>query len=86
MGACEPGQVRKEAALSGYFHVPRGCPPLRSYREITQGLSRCGSPFSFVYNLAFIGYNNYVCEDTHAERRDGDGLFSFVPSVAAAEF
>lgn len=26
MGACEPGQVRKEAALSGYFHVPQGCP------------------------------------------------------------
>ena len=26
MGACEPGQVRKEAALSGYFHVPRECP------------------------------------------------------------
>ncbi len=33
MEACEPGQVRKEAALSGYFHVPRGSPDLRPYRE-----------------------------------------------------
>ena len=33
MGACEPGQVRKEAALSGYFHVPWGCSGLRPYRE-----------------------------------------------------
>lgn len=36
MGACEPGQVRKEAALSGYFHVPWGSPSLRSYREINE--------------------------------------------------
>lgn len=35
MGACEPGQVRKEAALSGYFHVPRGRPDLRPYREVS---------------------------------------------------
>ena len=34
MGACEPGQVRKEAALSGYFHVPWGCSGLRPYREV----------------------------------------------------
>jgi hypothetical protein len=25
MDACEPGQVRKEAAISEMFHVPEGC-------------------------------------------------------------
>jgi hypothetical protein len=25
MNACEPGQVRKEAAVSEMFHVPKGC-------------------------------------------------------------
>ena len=43
MGACEPGQVRKEAALSGNFHVPRGRPDLRPYRELSSDERKLGA-------------------------------------------
>jgi GTP-dependent phosphoenolpyruvate carboxykinase len=33
MVAREPGQDRKVAALSGYYHVPQGCPVSRLCRE-----------------------------------------------------
>ena len=57
MGACEPGQVRKEAALSGYFHVPWGCSTLRSYREVISAelmLSAFFLPASGVYTIIFM--------------------------------
>ena len=39
-----------------------------------------------IYNSLDFEYNIYVCQEIIRERRDGNGLFSIVPSVAATEF
>ncbi len=64
MGACESGQVRKEAALSGYFYVPRGRSDLRPYRDASS--AELGSAlFLFflldgeLYNIIFV-YALYI--------------------------
>lgn len=37
MYACEPGQVRNQAAISSVMHVPRECPPRVNW-QVTHGV------------------------------------------------
>lgn len=43
MQACEPRQVRKKAAVSGYLYVPRGCSG-----TVVQYIKYCFSTYSLL--------------------------------------
>ena len=56
MVAREPGQDRKVAALSGYYHVPQGCPVSRLCREFFILASHLCGAFFVMESYASEGF------------------------------
>lgn len=78
MGACEPGQVRKEAALSGYFHVPWGSLTLRPYREtnLNASIMLAFFVFSAIVKFSQVLYN--IKSRCYTEGRTKNGIYGII--------